>query len=120
METKNTKILIVDDSVFMRTVLKNILENDGYKDFFEAGNGNEALEKIKAENPDLVLLDVIMPEKGGIDVLKEVGITSKIIMISAVGQDKIMEEARSLGAKGYIIKPFDNKLVSEEVKKVLG
>jgi two-component system chemotaxis response regulator CheY len=120
METKNQKILMVDDSAFMRTVLKNILENVGYVNFVEVGNGNEALEKIKTEHPDLILLDIIMPDKGGIEVLKEVGTTNNVIMITAVGQEKIIEEAKNLGAKGYLIKPFDNRQVEAEVKKILG
>jgi two-component system chemotaxis response regulator CheY len=120
MEKKEAKILIVDDSAFMRTVLKNILENFGYSNFVEAGNGVEALEKAKTENPDLIMLDIIMPDKGGLDVLKEIGSTHKILMITAVGQEKIIEEAKGLGAKGYIIKPFDNHQVEAEVKKILG
>lgn len=119
METKKVKILIADDSAFMRTVLKNILENIGHHDFEEAGNGNEAIEKVKSYQPDLVLLDVIMPDKGGIEVLKEIGSVNKILMISAVGQEKIIDEAKGLGARGYIIKPFDNHQVEEEVKKIL-
>ena len=120
MEKNNQKILIVDDSAFMRTVLKNILENIGYHNFVEAGNGNEALEKIKTDNPDLILLDIIMPDKGGVDVLKEIGLTHKVIMITAVGQEKIIEEAKNFGAKGYLVKPFDNHQVESEVKKILG
>ena len=120
METKNQKILIVDDSAFMRTVLKNILENVGYHNFIEAGNGKEALEKIKEDGIELVLLDIIMPDMGGVELLKEIGNTHKVIMISAVGQEKIIEEAKSLGAKGYIIKPFDNKQVESEVQNILG
>lgn len=120
MENKNAKILIVDDSAFMRSVLKNILENIGYHNFSEAENGNKAIESIKADAPDLILMDIIMPDKGGIEVLKEIGLNHKFIMISAVGQEKVVEEAKALGAKGYVIKPFDNRQVEEEVKKILG
>jgi two-component system chemotaxis response regulator CheY len=120
MNTITQKILIVDDSAFMRTVLKNILENVGCKNFIEAANGNEAIEKISSEKPDLVLMDIIMPEKGGMDVLKEIGTSTKVIMISAVGQEKIIEEAMKLGAKGYLVKPFDNRQVEDEILKILG
>lgn len=119
MDKKDQKILMADDSAFMRNVLKNILQNDGYANFVEAENGVEALAKIKSEKPVLVLLDLIMPEKGGVEVLKEVGKVQKILVISAVGQDAVIKEALSLGAAGYIVKPFDNKQVVEEIAKVL-
>jgi two-component system, chemotaxis family, chemotaxis protein CheY len=119
MDKKDLKVLLVDDSAFMRNVLKNILENDGFKQFSEAENGKEALEKIESEKPDLVLLDIIMPEMGGMDVIKQVGKETNIIVISAVGQDKVVEEAKTSGAKGYIVKPFDNKKVLEEVNNTL-
>lgn len=119
MDKSQVKILLTDDSEFMRNVLKNILSNEGYVNFIEAGDGAEALSKITAEKPDLVLLDLIMPNLGGIDVVKKVGQQVKIIIVSAVGQDKILAEAKSYGAKDYIIKPFDNAKVIEIVNKVL-
>jgi two-component system chemotaxis response regulator CheY len=120
MSSQEVKILLTDDSVFMRNVLKNILENAGYKNFIEAGDGREALEKIAAEKPDLILLDIIMPEVGGIEVLKKIGTQYPVLIISAVGQDQVVQEAKSLGARGYIVKPFDNKQVLAEVHAVLG
>ena len=120
MVKKDAHILLVDDSAFMRNVLKNILENEGYSDFAEAGDGKEALKEIKSKKPDLVLMDVIMPEMGGIDVIKQIGKDLKVIIVSAVGQDKVVEEAKGHGAVGYIVKPFDNAQVVEEVTKVLG
>lgn len=119
MATNDAKILLVDDSAFMRNVLKNILQAEGYSNFEEAGDGEEALEKIKSFSPDLVLLDMIMPKKGGQEVLKEVGKDLKVLVVSAVGQEKIVEEAQSLGALGYVVKPFDNNQVLEEVSKAL-
>lgn len=116
---KHTKILLVDDSVFMRNVLKNILTTEGFDTFIEAGNGLEAVDMIQKEGPGLVLLDLIMPEMGGIDVLKKCSGKSKFIVISAVGQEKIIQEATSLGAASYVIKPFDISQVVGEVKKVL-
>lgn len=117
MKKTDQKILLADDSAFMRNVLKNILQNAGFTNFVEAENGVQALAKIASEKPDLVLLDLIMPEKGGIDVLKEAGKIQKFLVISAVGQESVIQEAMTLGAKGFIIKPFDNKQVIDEVNK---
>lgn len=117
---KNTKILIADDSEFMRKVLKTILEGSGFSNFIEAVDGKEVLQKIEKEKPDLVLLDLIMPEVGGMEVLKKAGKTVKILVVSAVGQENMVEEAKSYGAVGYIVKPFDRNKVIEDVEKVLG
>jgi len=116
----DTKILLVDDSAFMRNVLKNILQEAGYQNFIESSDGNEAIEKFKTEKPELLLLDIIMPVKGGEEVLEEIGKDAKVIVISAVGQESVIEECKKKGASGYIVKPFDNEKVVAEVKKVLG
>jgi two-component system, chemotaxis family, chemotaxis protein CheY len=113
------KILIAEDSQFMRGVLKDILSSEGH-DLVEAVNGKDALAKFEEEKPDLILLDIIMPEVDGIDVLKKIGKKAKIIVISAVGQEKMVDEAKELGALDYIVKPFENHKVLEIVKKVLG
>lgn len=113
------KILIADDSLFMRNVLKDILMGAGYTDLIECVNGKECLARYAAEKPDLVLLDIIMPEVDGIEVLKKIGSTAKVVVISAVGQEKMVEEAKKLGALDYIVKPFDNSQVVEAVKKAL-
>ena len=112
------KILIADDSLFMRNVLKDIFSKEGHE-LIEAENGKEALEKYNIAKPDLVLLDIIMPEVDGIEVLKKIGATAKVVVISAVGQEKMVEEAKKLGALDYIVKPFDNAQVLEVVKKAL-
>lgn len=114
---KQIKILIADDSAFMRRVLKDILQEAGFSNFTECGNGKECLSTYGEINPDLVLLDIIMPEVDGLEVLKNIGDKARVLIISAVGQGKILEEARKLGAKGYIIKPFDSKQVLDEVEK---
>ncbi len=114
------KILIVDDSAFMRKVLRDIFESVGYTNFIEAGNGHEAVEKIKTDHPDFVFLDIIMPEFSGMDVLREIGKEAKVIIVSAVGQQELIDEAKSLGALDYIVKPFDRELVLEKVTKYLG
>jgi two-component system chemotaxis response regulator CheY len=114
------KILVVDDSEFMRQVLKNILKED--YEIIETGDGNEAVEQFKVEKPDLVLLDIIMPKKDGVAVLgslKKIDSNANVIMITAVGQESIIKDCQNLGSKGYIVKPFDEKQVLDTVKKVL-
>lgn len=102
----------------MRKVLSDILVKNGYTDVVEAENGKVAIEKFGSEKPDLVLLDIIMPEVDGIGVLKEIMPKgAKAIVISAVGQDSMITQAKELGAIGYIIKPFDEAQVLEEIKK---
>lgn len=115
---KKTKVLIADDSAFMRKVLKDILQNIGFTDFVEAENGNDALAKYKSEKPGLVLLDVIMPEKDGLQVLKEIGTQVKVMIISAVGQGSMIEEAKLYGAVDYIVKPFDKEAVEAKIKNL--
>lgn len=111
------KILIVDDSAFMRKVLRDIFESAGYTNFVEASNGREALEKWRSEHPDFMFLDIIMPEMNGMDVLREIGKEAQIIVVSAVGQKEMIEEAKSLGALDYVVKPFDRDQVLEKTSK---
>ena len=119
------KILIVDDSLFMRSVLKDILSklNDEHQ-IIEAGSGATALEIFKKEKPDLILLDIIMPggEEEGIQVLQKIMKNNskiKIIMISAVGQDLIVQKCKRLGAKDFIMKPFDKEQIVKTAEKWL-
>jgi len=116
------KILIVDDSLFMRMTLRNNLIEE--YEIVEADSGTEALEQFEKEKPDLILLDIVMPqgEEEGIRVLKEIMKNNPqacVVMITAVGQEAIIEECKKLGAKDYIVKPFDEKLVNETVEKYL-
>jgi len=120
--TVMSKILIADDSLFMRRILKDILSEE--YEIVEAESGAEALAQFEKESPDLVLLDIIMPdgEEEGIKVLRNIVENhpeAQVVMITAVGQEAIIEECRKLGAKDYIVKPFDAKLVAEMVKKYL-
>lgn len=113
------KILIVDDSAFMRKVLRDIFESAGYTNFIEAGNGREAIEKFRSEAPDFIFLDVIMPDINGMDVLHEIGKEAKIIVVSAVGQSEMIEQAKGLGALDFIVKPFDRDQVLQRAEKYL-
>lgn len=119
------KILIADDSLFMRGILKDILSAEDKYEIIEAKSGSEALQQFKKEDPDLTFLDIIMPEgeEEGITVLKEIkkdNPRAKVVMITAVGQDSIMKECKKHGAAGYIVKPFDKKKILETAKKYLG
>ncbi len=115
----DAKVLIVEDSAFMRGVLKKILEGLGLTNISEAADGKECLEKIKSEDPDLILLDMIIPEPTGMEILEQIGGKKAIIVVSAVGQEEVIEEAKELGVFSYITKPFENNLVEEAVKKAL-
>lgn len=114
------RILIVDDAVFMRMKLKDILEKGGYEVVAEAQNGLEAIEKYKTEKPDLVTMDITMPEMDGVTALKSIkGFDSKarVIMCSAMGQQSMVMEAIQAGAVDFIVKPFDNDRVIQSVNK---
>lgn len=116
------RILIVDDSFYMRTMLKNMLTDAGYEVVGEAPNGQTALELAKTTNPDLITLDVILPDNTGLDVLKGIKAEQpdmKVIIVSAVGQEVIMNEAMEYGALSYIVKPFSEEKVLEVVSKTL-
>ncbi|QQE79269.1 response regulator [Alicyclobacillus sp. SO9] len=116
-------VLIVDDAAFMRMMMKNMLEKNGFTVVGEAANGNEALEQFKALNPDIVTLDITMPEKDGLTALKEIrqlDPNSKIIMASAMGQQNMVIEAVQAGAVDFVVKPFEESRVVEALKKVVG
>ena len=117
------KILIVDDAAFMRMMIKDILTKNGYEVVAEAANGVEAVELYKSHQPDLVTMDITMPEMDGIQALKKIkegdpGAT--IIMCSAMGQQAMVIESIQSGAKDFIVKPFQADRVLEAVKKAIG
>lgn len=117
------KILIVDDAAFMRMMIKDILTKNGYEIAAEAENGQKAVEKYAETKPDLVLMDITMPEMDGIQALKkikEVDAGANVIMCSAMGQQAMVIEAIQSGAKDFIVKPFQAERVLEAVKKVVG
>lgn len=115
-------ILICDDAAFMRMMIKDILTKNGYNVAGEAENGLKAVEKFKEVNPDLVLMDITMPEMDGIQALKEIKKIdggAKVIMCSAMGQQAMVIESIQAGAKDFIVKPFQAERVIEAVKKVV-
>jgi Response regulator containing CheY-like receiver domain and AraC-type DNA-binding domain len=117
------KVLIVDDAAFMRMMIKDILSKNGYEVVGEAENGARAIEKFKDLNPDLIIMDITMPEMDGILAVKEIKKgtpDAKIIMCSAMGQQAMVIEAIQAGAKDFIVKPFQAERVLEAVKKVIG
>jgi two-component system, chemotaxis family, chemotaxis protein CheY len=113
-------VLIVDDSLYMRTVIKDALEEAGYNIVGQAANGEAAIDMAFELQPDIITLDNILPDMIGTDILKvykEEGLTSKVIMISAVGQESVIEEGLSLGANDYIVKPFTTEQLIESIAK---
>lgn len=118
--TEKKRILIVDDSFYMRTMLKNMLLDAGYDVVGEAPDGKTALQLAKEKIPDLVTLDVILPDNTGLDVLKGIKQDNpdiKVVIVSAVGQEVIVNEAQEYGALTYIIKPFSEDKVLEALRQ---
>jgi two-component system chemotaxis response regulator CheY len=116
------KILIVDDSMFMRMTLRTNIPKE--YEVIEADSGAKALEQFKEQKPDMVLLDIIMPEgeEEGIKVLRgimRINPQACVIMITAVGQDAIIDQCKKIGAKDYIVKPFNEKIVADTIEKYL-
>jgi two-component system, chemotaxis family, chemotaxis protein CheY len=117
------EVLVVDDAAFMRMMIKDILTKNGYEVVGEAENGIKAVEKYKELMPDLVIMDITMPEMDGIEAVKEIKKIkgdSLVIMCSAMGQQAMVIEAIQAGAKDFIVKPFQAERVLEAVSKALG
>ncbi|MBP1931513.1 response regulator [Ammoniphilus resinae] len=117
------RILIVDDAAFMRMMIKDILTKNGFSVVGEASDGVQAVEKFKELNPDLVTMDITMPEMDGISAVKEIkkiDSNAKIIMCSAMGQQAMVIDAIQAGAKDFIVKPFQADRVLEAINKVIG
>lgn len=116
------KVLIVDDSLYMRTMIESALSGAGYEIVGHAATGEDAIEKALALEPDIITLDNILPDMIGVDILKiligEEGIKSKVIMISAIGQDNIKSEGLANGAKDYIVKPFTPETLLEKINSL--
>lgn len=117
------KILIVDDAAFMRMMIKDILEKNGFQIVGEANNGLKAVELYKKERPDVVTMDITMPDMDGIEAVKEIKAfdpAAKIIMCSAMGQQTMVMDAIKAGARDFIVKPFQPDRVLEAIKKITG
>jgi len=116
------RILICDDAIFMRTMIADILSGAGYEIVGEAESGLQAVERFKAVKPDLVTMDIVMPDMGGIDAVKAIialDPDAKILMCSAMGQQQLVVEAIQAGAKDFVVKPFQPARVIEAVGRVL-
>ena len=115
-------ILIVDDAAFMRMMLKDIFTKAGYEIVAEAGNGNEAAEKYTEFHPDLVTMDITMPDCDGLEGLSkimEINSNAKVVMCSAMGQQAMVLDAVKRGAKDFIVKPFQAEKVITSINNVL-
>jgi two-component system chemotaxis response regulator CheY len=115
------KVLIVDDTAFMRKMLAGTLTKNGYEVLGQAENGVDAVEKYQELNPDIVTMDITMPEKNGIEALADIlaiNPNAAVVMISAMGQNTYIEQALEAGAKDFIIKPFKPDKVLEVLSKI--
>ena len=114
------RVMIVDDAIFMRKVLREILSDNGYEIAGEVSRGNEVVPQYEALKPDLVTLDIMLPGTDGIEALKALmakAPKARVVMISSLGQDELVNEALQAGAKGFIIKPFIPKAVVSVLEK---
>ena len=116
-------VLVCDDAIFMRTMITDILTQAGYDVIGEAETGAQAVETYRQLKPDLVTMDIVMPDMGGIEAVREICKDSpeaKILMCSAMGQQALVVEAIQAGAKDFVVKPFQPSRVLEAVQRLLG
>jgi two-component system, chemotaxis family, chemotaxis protein CheY len=116
-------VLICDDAIFMRTMIGDILTQAGFQIVGEAETGVQAVDKYRSLKPDLVTMDIVMPDMGGIDAVREIikeDPSAKILMCSAMGQQALVIEAIQAGARDFVVKPFQPSRVLEAVQRVLG
>lgn len=117
------KILLVDDAAFMRMMIKDTLTKNGYTNIIEAADGEQAVKQYQNEKPALVILDITMPNKTGIEALKDIKTidpSAKVVMCSAMGQESMVVEAIKLGALDFIVKPFKPDRILQTVSKIIG
>ena len=118
-----TQVLIADDAMFMRKVIRKHLAECGMTDIVEAANGAEAVELFIKNRPGLVLMDITMPEMTGLEALEEILKTdpeAKVIMCSAIGQQSMIIKSLEMGAKGFIVKPFEKNEFEATIRSVIG
>ena len=116
-------VLVCDDAIFMRTMITDILNQAGYDIVGEAESGSQAVQRYRDLKPDLVTMDIVMPDMGGIEAVREIvkhDPDAKILMCSAMGQQALVVEAIQAGAKDFVVKPFQPSRVLEAVQRVLG
>ena len=116
------RVLIVDDAAFMRISIKNMLTKNGYEIAGEAENGKVGVNKYMELSPDIVTMDITMPEMSGLDALKEIirfNPKAQVVMVSAMGQEAMVREAIISGAKGFIVKPFKEEGIISAIKKLV-
>jgi two-component system, chemotaxis family, chemotaxis protein CheY len=122
-EQSSRSVLICDDAIFMRTMISDILTQAGYRVVGEAADGAQAVARYRELRPDLVTMDIVMPDMGGIDAVREIvrdDPGAKILMCSAMGQQALVVEAIQAGARDFVVKPFQPSRVLEAVQRVLG
>lgn len=115
------RVLVVDDSLYMQSIIKDTLEEAGFEVVGLAANGEAAVDLALETKPDLITLDNILPDMLGLDVikvLKEEEISAKILMISAVGQQSVINTGLSLGANGYLVKPFTGEQLLDKIQQI--
>lgn len=117
------RVMIVDDALFMRNMLKDIFTRAGYEVVAETEDGQTALEDYRQAQPDLVTMDIVMPKRSGIEALRDIireDPQACVVMVSALGQDSLVLEAVEAGAKDFIVKPFKEDKVLDVVRRVAG
>lgn len=115
------KVLIVDDAAFMRMAIRKVLEKNNFEIVGEAENGEVGVEKFKQCSPDVVTMDITMPEMSGIEALKEirkVDANAKVVMVSAMGQESLVREAILNGAKSFIVKPYKEEHIVQTLNSI--
>ncbi len=115
-------VLVCDDAIFMRTMIGDILSQAGFEVVGEAETGVQAVERFRQLKPDLVTMDIVMPDMGGIDAVREIvkeDPNARILMCSAMGQQALVVEAIQAGARDFVVKPFQPSRVLEAVERVL-
>jgi two-component system chemotaxis response regulator CheY len=117
------KIMLVDDAAFMRMMIKDTLQKNGFTEILEAANGQLAVATYQAEHPDLVIMDITMPVMDGLQALKEIksfDSSATVVMCSAMGQETMVVDALKQGAKDFIVKPFKPDRIMKTVNSILG
>lgn len=117
------KIMVVDDALFMRMLISGMLNKHQYENIIFAQDGKEAVEQYQLHHPDIVLLDITLPKESGIEVLDDIlqlDAHAKVIMCSAMGQEKVISEALRKGAKDFIVKPFKEDQLIKTITSIIG